>query len=88
MCAAVVLTGPITLARAVERALCANLAGLPVAATPAPVLMAVGVSFLVGVFFGFVQRAAPPGPIPSTHCGRNEGKVEPCIQAGLERLES
>ncbi|HJX57311.1 MAG TPA: ABC transporter permease [Thiobacillus sp.] len=40
-------------------------AGLPVAVTPASVLMAVGVSFLIGVFFGFypARRAAGLDPI-------------------------
>jgi putative ABC transport system permease protein len=40
-------------------------AGLPVAVTPASVLMAVGVSFLIGVFFGFypARRAASLDPI-------------------------
>jgi putative ABC transport system permease protein len=42
-----------------------SLAGLPVAVTPASVLMAVGVSFLIGVFFGFypARRAASLDPI-------------------------
>ncbi|MDP3125237.1 MAG: ABC transporter permease [Thiobacillus sp.] len=42
-----------------------NLAGLPVAVTPASVLMAVGVSFLIGVFFGFypARSAAALDPI-------------------------
>ncbi|MHB1074535.1 ABC transporter permease [Thiobacillus sp.] len=42
-----------------------RLAGLPVAVTPASVLMAVGVSFLIGVFFGFypARRAAGLNPI-------------------------
>jgi putative ABC transport system permease protein len=42
-----------------------RLAGLPVAVTPASVLMAVGVSFLIGVFFGFypARRAAGLDPI-------------------------
>ena len=42
-----------------------NLAGLPVAVTPASILMAVGVSFLIGVFFGFypARRAAGLDPI-------------------------
>jgi putative ABC transport system permease protein len=42
-----------------------SLAGLPVAVTPASVLLAVGVSFLIGVFFGFypARRAAALDPI-------------------------
>ena len=42
-----------------------KLAGLPVAVAPASVLMAVGVSFLIGVFFGFypARRAAGLDPI-------------------------
>ena len=42
-----------------------SLADLPVAVTPASVLMAVGVSFLIGVFFGFypARRAAGLDPI-------------------------
>ncbi|MBU2640186.1 MAG: ABC transporter permease [Gammaproteobacteria bacterium] len=42
-----------------------NLAGLPVAVTPASILMAVGVSFLIGVFFGFypARSAAALDPI-------------------------
>ena len=42
-----------------------RLAALPVAVTPASVLMAVGVSFLIGVFFGFypARRAAGLDPI-------------------------
>ena len=42
-----------------------SLAGLPVAVTPASVLLAVGVSFLIGVFFGFypARRAAGLDPI-------------------------
>ncbi|MGB9130349.1 MAG: ABC transporter permease [Thiobacillus sp.] len=46
-------------------ALVETLAGLPVAVTPASVLMAVGVSFLIGVFFGFypARRAASLDPI-------------------------
>jgi len=42
-----------------------SLAGLPVAVTAASVLMAVGVSFLIGVFFGFypARRAAGLDPI-------------------------
>jgi putative ABC transport system permease protein len=42
-----------------------RLAGLPVAVTPASVLLAVGVSFLIGVFFGFypARRAAGLDPI-------------------------
>jgi len=41
------------------------LAGLPVAVTPVSVLMAVGVSFLIGVFFGFypARNAAGLDPI-------------------------
>jgi len=40
-------------------------AGLPVVVAPASVLMAVGVSFLIGVFFGFypARRAAGLDPI-------------------------
>ena len=39
--------------------------GLPVVVTPASALMAVGVSFLIGVFFGFypARRAAGLDPI-------------------------
>jgi putative ABC transport system permease protein len=46
-------------------ALVGTLAGIPVAVTPASVLMAVGVSFLIGVFFGFypARRAASLDPI-------------------------
>jgi putative ABC transport system permease protein len=42
-----------------------SLAGLPVAVTPTSVLLAVGVSFLIGVFFGFypARRAAGLDPI-------------------------
>jgi putative ABC transport system permease protein len=42
-----------------------SLAGLPVAVTPVSVLLAVGVSFLIGVFFGFypARRAAGLDPI-------------------------
>jgi putative ABC transport system permease protein len=42
-----------------------SFAGLPIAVTPASVLMAVGVSFLIGVFFGFypARRAAGLDPI-------------------------
>ncbi len=42
-----------------------SLAGLPVSITPASVLLAVGVSFLIGVFFGFypARRAAGLDPI-------------------------
>jgi putative ABC transport system permease protein len=42
-----------------------SLAGLPVAITPTSVLLAVGVSFLIGVFFGFypARRAAGLDPI-------------------------
>jgi len=42
-----------------------RLAGLPVAVTAASVLLAVGVSFLIGVFFGFypARRAAGLDPI-------------------------
>jgi putative ABC transport system permease protein len=42
-----------------------NLADLPVAVTPTSILMAVGVSFLIGVFFGFypARRAAGLDPI-------------------------
>jgi putative ABC transport system permease protein len=42
-----------------------NLAGLPVSITPTSVLLAVGVSFLIGVFFGFypARRAAGLDPI-------------------------
>ena len=42
-----------------------NLAGLPAEVTPTSVLMAVGVSFLIGVFFGFypARRAAGLDPI-------------------------
>ena len=42
-----------------------GLAGLPVAVTPTSVLLAVGVSFLIGVFFGFypARRAAGLDPI-------------------------
>jgi putative ABC transport system permease protein len=45
--------------------LVAQFAGLPVEVTPASVLMAVGVSFLIGVFFGFypARRAASLDPI-------------------------
>ncbi|MDO9466163.1 MAG: ABC transporter permease [Thiobacillus sp.] len=45
--------------------LVAHFAGLPVEVTPASVLMAVGVSFLIGVFFGFypARRAAGLDPI-------------------------
>jgi putative ABC transport system permease protein len=40
-------------------------AGLPIAVTSVSVLMAVGVSFLIGVFFGFypARRAAGLDPI-------------------------
>ncbi|OYY62617.1 MAG: multidrug ABC transporter substrate-binding protein [Hydrogenophilales bacterium 28-61-11] len=41
-----------------------NLAGLPVAVTPASVLMAVGVSFLIGVFFGFYPARSAAGLDP------------------------
>jgi putative ABC transport system permease protein len=42
-----------------------SLAGLPVAVTPTSVLLAVGVSFLIGVFFGFypARRATGLDPI-------------------------
>jgi putative ABC transport system permease protein len=42
-----------------------SFAGLPVEVTPVSVLMAVGVSFLIGVFFGFypARRAAGLDPI-------------------------
>jgi len=42
-----------------------SFAGLPIAVTPASLLMAVGVSFLIGVFFGFypARRAAGLDPI-------------------------
>jgi len=42
-----------------------SLAGLPIEVTPASVLLAVGVSFLIGVFFGFypARRAAGLDPI-------------------------
>ncbi|MDQ1315124.1 MAG: putative transport system permease protein [Pseudomonadota bacterium] len=42
-----------------------SLAGLPVEVTPVSILMAVGVSFLIGVFFGFypARRAAGLDPI-------------------------
>jgi putative ABC transport system permease protein len=42
-----------------------SMAGLPIEVTPASVLMAVGVSFLIGVFFGFypARRAAGLDPI-------------------------
>ena len=45
--------------------LVSSLAGLPVSITPTSVLLAVGVSFLIGVFFGFypAQRAAGLDPI-------------------------
>ncbi|MDP3421514.1 MAG: FtsX-like permease family protein, partial [Thiobacillus sp.] len=45
--------------------LVAQFAGLPVEVTAASVLMAVGVSFLIGVFFGFypARRAASLDPI-------------------------
>ena len=41
-----------------------NLAGLPVAVTPTSVLMAVGVSFLIGVFFGFYPARSAAGLDP------------------------
>ena len=40
------------------------LAGLPVAVTPASVLLAVGVSFLIGVFFGFYPARTAAGLDP------------------------
>ena len=45
--------------------LVSSLAGLPVSITPTSVLLAVGVSFLIGVFFGFypARRAAGLDPI-------------------------
>jgi putative ABC transport system permease protein len=42
-----------------------RIAGLPVVVMPSAALMAVGVSFLIGVFFGFypARRAAGLDPI-------------------------
>ncbi len=41
-----------------------SLAGLPVSITPASVLLAVGVSFLIGVFFGFYPARRAAGRVP------------------------